>query len=96
MSTGFAFTERLHLCTVSNLRIVLVFQLRNLKVDFSGTKTFRSFRGMGPRGPFLERPGNFLGPKSHFKNHEAFYVQSFLCQQVLHLSKTYNYAAFRI
>ena len=28
-------------------------------------------------GPFLERPGNFSGPKSHFKNHEAFYVQSF-------------------
>ena len=44
--------------------------------------------------PFLERPGNFSGPKSHFKNHEVFYVQSFLCQQVLHLSKAYTYAAF--
>ena len=29
------------------------------------------------RGPFLERLGNFSGPKSHFKNHEAFYVQTF-------------------
>ena len=48
------------------------------------------------RSPFLERPGNFSGPKSHLKNHEAFYVQSFLCQQVLHLSKAYTYAAFRI
>ena len=48
------------------------------------------------RGPFLERPGNFSGPKSHFKNHEAFYVQNVFCQQVLHLSKAYTYAAFRI
>ena len=48
------------------------------------------------RVPFLERPGNFSGPKSYFKNHEAFYVQSFLCQQVVHLSKAYTYAAFRI
>ena len=48
----------------------------------------------GPWGQFLERPGNFSGPKSHFKNHLAFYVQSFLCHQVLHLSKDYTYAAF--
>ena len=48
------------------------------------------------RGPFLERPGNFSGPKSHFKNHEAFYVESFLCKQVLHLSKAYTYVAFQI
>ena len=47
-------------------------------------------------GPFLERPGNFSGPKSHFKNHEAFYIQNFFCQQVLHSSKAYTYAAFRI
>ena len=49
-----------------------------------------------PRDPFLERPEHFSGPKNHFKNHEAFYVQSFLVQQVLHLSKAYTYAAFRI
>ena len=27
MSTGFAFKQRFHLCSVSNLRILLVFQL---------------------------------------------------------------------
>ena len=73
MSTSFAFKQSLHLCRVSNLRIFLVSQLRTFKVDFSGPKTFQDFRD---RGPFLERPGNFSGPKSHFKNHEAFYVQS--------------------
>ena len=48
------------------------------------------------RGPFLESPGKFSGSKSHFQNHEAFDVQTFLCQQVLHLSKAYTYATFRI
>ena len=49
------------------------------------------------RGPVLESPAKFSGPKSHFKNHEAFDVQqSFLCQHVLHLSKAYTYATFRI
>ena len=32
--------------------------------------------------------------KSHFKNHEVFYVQSFLCQ--LTLMSAYTYEAFRI
>ena len=32
---------------------------------------------LNTRGPFLEHPGNFAGPKSHFKNHEAFYVECF-------------------
>ena len=31
MSTGFAFRRRLHLCSVSSLRIVVVFQLRTFK-----------------------------------------------------------------
>ena len=44
--------------------------------------------------PFLRRPGKFSGPKSHFKNHEAFDVQSVICQQVLHLSKAYTYVTF--
>ena len=35
MSTGFAFKQRLHLCSVWNLRIFLVFQLRAFKVGFS-------------------------------------------------------------
>ena len=43
-------------------------------------------------GPFLERPGKFLGLKSYFKTHEALDVQSFLFQQVLHLK---TYATFR-
>ena len=47
-------------------------------------------------GPFLESPGKFSGPKSHFKTHEALDVQSFLFRQVLHLNKAYTYAAFRI
>ena len=50
----------------------------------------------GYRGPFLESPGKFSGPKSHFKTHEALDVQSFLFRQVLHLNKAYTYAAFRI
>ena len=58
--------------------------------DFSCVKTTAAW------GPFLESPGKFSGPKSHFKNHEAFDVQSFLCQHVLHLSKAYTYATFRI
>ena len=49
MSTGFAFKQRLHLYSVSNLRIFLVFQLRTFKVGFSGPKTFRGFRETGPR-----------------------------------------------
>ena len=49
MSTGFAFKQGLHLCSVSNLRILLVFQLRSFKVGFSGPKTFRGFRETGPR-----------------------------------------------
>ena len=41
MSTYFAFKQNLHLCSVSNLRIFLVFQLRTFKVGFSGPKSFR-------------------------------------------------------
>ena len=47
MSTGFAFKQSLHLHSVSNLRIFLVFQLRPFKVGFSGPKTFRGFRETG-------------------------------------------------
>ena len=50
MSTGFAFKQRLHLCSLSNLRIFLGFQLRTFKVRFSCPKTFRGFRETGPRG----------------------------------------------
>ena len=49
-------------------------------------KTQRAARRRSALGPFLQRS----------ENHEAFYVQSFLCQQVLPLSKYYTYAAFRI
>ena len=45
--TTFAFKQSLHLCSVSNLRIVLFFQLRTFKVGFSGPKTFRGFRETG-------------------------------------------------
>ena len=48
VSTGFAFKQTLYLCSVSNLRILLVFQLRTFKVVFSGPKTFRGFRETGP------------------------------------------------
>ena len=49
MSTGFAFKQSLHLCSVSNLKILMVFQLRTFKVGFSGPKPFRGFRETGPR-----------------------------------------------
>ena len=48
---GLTLTGALHLCCVSNLRILLVFQLRPFKLGFSGPKTFRSFRETGPRSP---------------------------------------------
>ena len=48
MSTSFAFQQRLHLYSVSNLRICLVFHLWPFKVGFSGTKTFRDVRETGP------------------------------------------------
>ena len=44
MSTGFVFEQRLHLCSVWNLRIILVFQLRIFKVGFSGARFSESFR----------------------------------------------------
>ena len=47
MSTGFAFKQSLHLCSVSNVRIFLVFQLRTFKVGVSGPKTFLDFRETG-------------------------------------------------
>ena len=47
------------------------------------------------RGPFLESRGKFSRPKSHFKNHEALELQSFLFQQVLHLNKAYTYETFQ-
>ena len=47
MSTDFAFKESLHLCSVLNLRIFLVFQLRTFQIGFSGPKTFRVFRETG-------------------------------------------------
>ena len=45
----FCIKQSLHLCSLSNLRIFLVFQLRTFEVGFSGPKTFRDFRGTGPR-----------------------------------------------
>ena len=59
MSTGFAFKQRSHLRSVSNLRIVLVFQLRTFKVGFSGPKTFRGFGETGSR--FISASGAILG-----------------------------------
>ena len=49
MSTGFAFKQSLHLCSVSNLRIFLVFQLRTFRVGFSGPKTFCGLLRNGPQ-----------------------------------------------
>ena len=43
-----------------------------------------------PRGPFHVSPGKFSRPKSHFKNHEALNVQSFLFQHLLHLCNVSN------
>ena len=54
MSTGFAFKQSLHLYSVSNLRIFLVFQLRTFKVGFSGPECFRGFRETGPWAELLE------------------------------------------
>ena len=48
MSTGFAFKQSLHLCSFSNPRLFLVFQLRTFKDRFSGPKTFRNFRETSP------------------------------------------------
>ena len=33
----------------------------------SGPLTYRVFRETGPRGPFLESPGNFSGPKTNIQ-----------------------------
>ena len=57
MSTGFAFKQSLHLYSVSNLRIFLVFQLRTFKVGFSGPKCFRGFRETGPWAEMRGRGG---------------------------------------
>ena len=48
MSTGFAFKQSLHLCSVSNLRIFFVFQLRTFKVGFSGPKLCGAFEKQAP------------------------------------------------
>ena len=48
MSIGFAFKQSLHLCSVSNLGIFLVFQVLTLKVGFSGTKTIPALSRNGP------------------------------------------------
>ena len=48
MSTGFAFKQSLHLRSVSNLRIFLVFQPRTFKVGFSGSKTVPGLSRNGP------------------------------------------------
>ena len=86
-------------CTVFAV-VTLLQQLRCYPEKDSGFKGIRTHdfcvTGAMYWGPFLERPGNFSGPKSHFKNHEAFDVQRFLCQPVLRLSKAYTYAVFRI
>ena len=63
---------------------------------------FRVRKVPGPRGLFLESPRNVSGPKSHFKNHEAFYVQSFLMstgfafKQRLHLCSVSNLRIFLV
>ena len=51
MSTGFAFKQSLHLCSVSDLRLVLVFRLRTFKVGVSGPKT--DFPGLSRNGPLI-------------------------------------------
>ena len=38
MSAGYAFKQSLHICSVSILRIFLVFQLWTFKVGFSGPR----------------------------------------------------------
>ena len=48
------------------------------------------------RSMFLQIPGTFSVPNSHFKNRVAFNVQSFLFQQVLYLKQAYTYATFQI
>ena len=53
MSTGFAFKQSLHLCSVSNLRIFWFFSYGVFQVGFSGPKTFRGFRETGPRSLFI-------------------------------------------
>ena len=47
MTTALLFEQSFPLCSVLNLRIFLVFQLRNFKVGFSGSNTFRGFRETG-------------------------------------------------
>ena len=49
MSTGFAFKQSLHLCSILNLIIFVVFQLQTFKVGFLGPKTSQGFQEMGPR-----------------------------------------------
>ena len=75
MSTGFAFKQSLHLCSVSNLRILLVFQLRSFKVGFLGPKTFRGFRETGPRWADLVIADNSE------KNCQMTHVVMLLCEK---------------
>ena len=49
MSTGSAFKQSLHFMQrFESKNLFGFFQLRNFKVGFSGAKTFRGFRTMGP------------------------------------------------
>ena len=93
MSTGCAFKLSLKLQRFESKNF---FSYGLLKLAFSDPENFPGLSRNGPLVAFLERPGNFSDPKSHFKNHEALDVKSFSYQQVLHLSKPYTYAAFRI
>ena len=64
MSTGFAFEQSLHLRSVSNLRIFLVFSYGILKLAFRARKLSGAFekRAPGERGPGdeVKNNGKFL------------------------------------
>ena len=56
------------------MKIIITAKFRgSRRLRFEDTKgimspeKFRDFRETGPRGPFLESPGNLTGPKSYFE-----------------------------
>ena len=51
-------------CQPGSALLFFIFRFENL---ISGPKRYRGFRETGPRGPFLENPGNFTGPKSNIQ-----------------------------
>ena len=56
--------QNLPVCELGTMLLFNRFWFKNLPSD---PQSYRAFRETGPRGPFLESPGNFSGPKSNIQ-----------------------------